>query len=184
VGFGGLFAVYTYVAPLATERTGLSTGAVPCVLLVIGLGMTVGNLAGGWYADRSVAGAMFVFFALLVTGLIGLALTAQTLFGLLICVFVIGLASAAVAPTIQTRLMDVAQDSQSIAAALNHSALNIANSLGAYLGGLTIAAGLGYISPVWVGAILSTAGITFAAFSFALDSGRGLARIDAPALSS
>jgi predicted MFS family arabinose efflux permease len=52
--------------------------------------MTVGNLAGGRYADRSVAGAMFVFFALLVTGLIGLALTAQTLFGLLICVFVIG----------------------------------------------------------------------------------------------
>lgn len=184
VGFGGLFAVYTYVAPLATERTGLSTGAVPSVLLVIGLGMTVGNLAGGWYADRSVAGAMFVFFALLVTGLIGLALTAQTLFGLLICVFVIGLASAAVAPAIQTRLMDVAQDSQSIAAALNHSALNIANSLGAYLGGLTIAAGLGYISPVWVGAILSIAGITFAAFSFALDSGRRLARIDAPALSS
>ena len=184
VGFGGLFAVYTYVAPLATERTGLSTGAVPWVLLVIGLGMTVGNLAGGWYADRSVAGAMFVFFALLVTGLIGLALTAQTLFGLLICVFVIGLASAAVAPTIQTRLMDVARDSQSIAAALNHSALNIANSLGAYLGGLTIAAGLGYISPVWVGAILSIAGISVAAFSFALDCGRRLAKIDAPALSS
>ena len=118
------------------------------------------------------------------TGLIGLALTAQTLFGLLICVFVIGLASAAVAPTIQTRLMDVAQDSQSIAAALNHSALNIANSLGAYLGGLTIAAGLGYISPVWVGAILSIAGITLAAFSFALDCGRRLTKIDAPALSS
>lgn len=110
------------------------------------------------------------------TGLIGLALTAQTLVGLLVCVFVVGLASAAVAPTIQTRLMDVARDSQSIVAALN-----IANSLGAYLGGLTIAVGLGYISPVWVGAVLSIAGITVAAFSFALGSRRRLARIDAPA---
>jgi MFS transporter, DHA1 family, inner membrane transport protein len=176
VGFGGLFAVYTYVAPLATERTGLSAGAVPWILLAIGLGMTVGNLAGGRFADRSVAQAIFVFFALLVTGLIGLALTAQTLAGLLICVFTVGLASAAVAPTIQTRLMDVARDSQSIAAALNHSALNIANSLGAYLGGLTIAAGLGYVSPVWVGVVLSIAGIGVAAFSFALDSGRQAAK--------
>jgi DHA1 family inner membrane transport protein len=184
VGFGGLFAVYTYVAPLATEHTGLSAGAVPWILLVIGLGMTAGNLAGGRYADRSVAEAMFVFFALLLAGLIGLALTAQTLVGLLICVFIVGLASAAVAPTIQTRLMDVARDSQSIAAALNHSALNIANSLGAYLGGLTIAAGLGYISPVWVGVVLSIAGITVALFSFGLDSRSQLAKIDAPAPSS
>jgi DHA1 family inner membrane transport protein len=180
VGFGGLFAVYTYVAPLATEHAGLSPGAVPWILLVIGLGMTVGNLAGGRYADRSVAEAMFVFFVLLLAGLVGLALTAQTLPGLLICVFMVGLASAAVAPTIQTRLMDVARDSQSIAAALNHSALNIANSLGAYLGGLTIAAGLGYVSPVWVGVLLSIAGITVAVFSFGLDSRGRLAKIDAP----
>ena len=111
------------------------------------------------------------------TGLIGLALTPQTLAGLLVSVFVVGLASAAVAPAIQTRLMDVARDSQSIAAALNHSALNIANSLGAYLGGLTIAAGLGYISPVWVGVALGIAGITVAVFSFGLDSRRQLAKI-------
>ena len=96
----------------------------------------------------------------------------------------VGLASAAVAPTIQTRHMDVARDSQSITAALNHSALNIANSLGAYLCGLTIAAGLGYISPVWVGVVLSIAGITVAVFSFGLDSRRQLAKIDAPAPSS
>ncbi|HEY5741707.1 MAG TPA: MFS transporter [Terrimicrobiaceae bacterium] len=166
VGFGGLFAVYTYVAPLAVERTGLAAGAVPWVLVVIGLGMTVGNLAGGRFADRSVSQAMFVFFALLIASLIGLALTAHMLGGLLSCVFLVGLASAALAPAIQTRLMDVAQDSQSIAAALNHSALNIANSLGAYLGGLTIAAGLGYVSPVWVGVVLSIAGLTVAAFSF------------------
>lgn len=172
VGFGGLFAVYTYVAPLVTERTGLSAAAVPWVLVVIGLGMTVGNLVGGRYADKSVVEAMFVFFALLIIALISLALTAQFLLGLLGSVFFIGLASAAVAPTIQTRLMDVANDSQSIAAALNHSALNIANSLGAYLGSLTIVAGLGYISPVWVGIALSIAGVCIAAFSFTLENNR------------
>ncbi|HET7237736.1 MAG TPA: hypothetical protein VFI76_01830, partial [Terrimicrobiaceae bacterium] len=70
VGFGGLFAVYTYVAPIVTERTGLASTAVPWVLVVIGLGMTVGNLAGGRYADKSVSEAMFVFFALLIVSLI------------------------------------------------------------------------------------------------------------------
>jgi DHA1 family inner membrane transport protein len=138
--------------------------------------MTVGNLAGGRYADRSVSEAMFVFFALLIVSLIALALTASTVVGLLACLFFIGLASAAVAPTIQTRLMDIANDSQSIAAALNHSALNIANSLGAYLGGVTIAAGLGYLSPVWCGVFLSIAGVTIAAFSFGLERQRRSSR--------
>lgn len=176
VGFGGLFAVYTYVAPIVTERTGLSSAAVPWVLVVIGLGMTVGNLAGGRYADKSVSEAMFVFFAVLIVSLISLALTAWTLVGLLASLFLIGLASAAVAPTIQTRLMDIANDSQSIAAALNHSALNIANSLGAYLGSVTIAAGLGYLSPVWCGIFLSIAGVSIAAFSFGVERQRGASR--------
>jgi MFS transporter, DHA1 family, inner membrane transport protein len=110
VGFGGLFAVYTYVAPIVTDCAGLSAMVVPWVLVVIGLGMTVGNLAGGRYADISVPQAMLVFFALLITALIGLALTAQTAAGLLISLFFVGLASAAVAPTIQTRLMDIARE--------------------------------------------------------------------------
>jgi DHA1 family inner membrane transport protein len=90
--------------------------------------------------------------------------------------FFIGLASAAVAPTIQTRLMDIANDSQSIAAALNHSALNIANGLGAYLGSVTIAAGLGYLSPVWCGVFLSIAGASIAVFSFGLERQRRSSR--------
>ena len=172
VGFGGLFAVYTYVAPIVTERAGLSSAAVPWALVVIGLGMTIGNLAGGRYADKSVARAMFVFFAFLIVALVGLAMTASSVIGLLSSLFFVGLTSAAVAPTIQTRLMDIAKDSQSIAAALNHSALNIANSLGAYLGGVTIAAGLGYLSPVWVGLALCIAGLTIATFSFGLERAR------------
>ncbi len=98
--------------------------------------------------------------------------TAWSLAGLLVSVFVVAGACAALSPMIQTRLMDVARDSQTIAAALNHSALNIAKAAGAYLGGLTIAAGLGYLSPILVGAILCVAGIVLALVSFGIDRSR------------
>jgi DHA1 family inner membrane transport protein len=172
IGFGGLFAVYSYVAPLVTEVTGLGAGAVPLVLVVVGLGMTAGNFAGGALADWSVRRTMYLFFGVLIVALAGLALSAQFLVGLLVGVFLIGAAASALSPTIQSRLMDVAHGSQSIAAALNHSALNIGNSLGAYLGGVAIAAGLGYVAPVWIGLGLSVAGLVLAVATFALDTSR------------
>jgi MFS transporter, DHA1 family, inner membrane transport protein len=173
IGFGGLFSVYSYVAPLATEVTGLATAAVPIVLIVFGVGMTVGNLAGGRLADWSVRRSMYLFFAILAAALMLLAFTAQHPAGLFAGVFLVGASSAALSPTIQARLMDVARDSQSIAAALNHSALNIGNSLGALLGGLAIAAGLGYVAPIWIGLLLTAAGILLAVASFSLDRARG-----------
>lgn len=172
IGFGGFFAVYTYISPMATTVTGLPESAVPLVLVLIGIGMTVGNILGGRMADRSVERSMMLFFVVLLAGLAVLFFTAATLAGLLISVFVIAGAASALSPTIQTRLMDVAHDSQSIAAALNHSALNIANAMGAFLGGLTIAAGFGYVSPVAVGAVLAVAGIVLALVSFGIDRSR------------
>jgi DHA1 family inner membrane transport protein len=172
IGFGGLFAVYSYVAPLVTEVTGLEAATLPLVLVVTGLGMTVGNFAGGALADRSVRRSMYAFFAVLIIALAGLALSAQFVAGLLAGVFLIGAAASALSPTIQSRLMDVAHGSQSIAAALNHSALNIGNSLGAYLGGLAIAAGFGYVAPVWIGLGLSVLGLGLAVTSFAIDRSR------------
>ncbi|UOQ89753.1 MFS transporter [Agromyces endophyticus] len=169
IGFGGFFAMYSYIAPLATEVTGLATAAVPLVLVATGLGMTAGNLVGGRLADWSVRRTMYLAFAALAASLALLALTAQFTAGLFIGAFLIGATSSALAPTIQTRLMDVARDSQSIAAALNHSALNIGNSLGALLGGTVIAAGFGYVAPIWVGLVLTIAGIALAVCSFALD---------------
>ncbi|WP_395243677.1 MFS transporter [Agromyces sp. MMS24-K17] len=180
IGFGGLFAVYTYVAPLATEVTGLDPSAVPIVLIVIGLGMTAGNLVGGRLADWSVRRSMYLFFAVLAAALVLLGFTASTLVGLCVGVFVVGGASAALSPTIQARLMDVARDSQSIAAALNHSALNIGNATGAFLGGLAIAAGYGYVAPVWIGLALTGAGIVLALWSFALDRARARRGVDVP----
>jgi DHA1 family inner membrane transport protein len=129
--------------------------------------MTVGNLAGGRGADHHVMKTIFICFGVLAVALVGFALTAQWIPTLLFFLFLVGAASAALSPAIQTRLMDVAGDSQSLAAALNHSALNIGNSLGAYLGGLTIAAGLGYLSPSWIGLGMLAVGVIFALISVA-----------------
>jgi len=178
IGFGGFFAVYTYVAPMVTTVTGLSPSAVPLVLILIGVGMTVGNLVGGWAADRDLKRGMLFFFALLLVGLAALFFTAFSVAGLLISLFVIAAACSALSPTIQTRLMDVAHESQSIAAALNHSALNIANAAGAFLGGLTIAAGYGYLSPIVVGAALGLAGVVLALVSFSIDRSRERRGVD------
>jgi len=172
IGFGGLFAVYTYVAPLVIEVTGLPAGAVPLVLVVIGLGMTIGNFVGGALADRSVRRTMYWFFAVMLVALAGLGLSARFVPGLLIGVFLVGAAAAALSPTIQARLMDVSHDSQSIAAALNHSALNIGNGLGAFLGGVAIAGGLGYLAPVWIGLGLSALGMALTFITFGIDRWR------------
>ncbi len=166
IGFGGLFAVYTYIAPIITDVTELPSTAIPWVLVVIGLGMTVGNFVGGHYADVCVKRSFYIFFGVLLIGLAGLAVTAHTVVGLFTFVFVIGGATSALAPTIQLRLMDVAQNSQAIAAALNHAALNAGNCTGALLGGVAIAAGFGYLAPVGVGFALSGAGLALVIASY------------------
>jgi len=135
--------------------------------------MTIGNFVGGWAADTHVVRSIYSFFGLFIVSLAGLVLTAHTVTGLFVFVFLVGVAAAGISPAIQTRLMDVAGDSQTLAAAANHSALNIGNSLGAYLGGLTIAAGLGYVSPVWVGLMLCVPGVALITWSVLLQRHRG-----------
>lgn len=173
VGFGGFFAVYTYIAPLATDITGLPLMVVPILLVAVGVGMTIGNLAGGWLADRGPVRSMFVFFAVFVVGLLVLILSAHSPVGLFIGAGVVGLAASGLSPSIQTRLMDVAGDSQTLGAAANHSALNIGNSIGATLGGVVIAAGFGYVAPVWVGLLLCVPGILLLLASVILQRRRG-----------
>lgn len=180
IGFGGLFAVYTYVAPLVIEITGLRAAAVPLVLIVVGLGMTVGNFAGGALADWSVRRTMYIAFGVLIGALVTLGLSAQFLTGLLVGVFLVGAAASALSPTIQARLMDVAHESQSLAAALNHSSLNVGNALGAALGGLAIAGGLGYLAPVWIGVGLSMIGVLLTLVTFTIDRRRRLLGVDVP----
>jgi MFS transporter, DHA1 family, inner membrane transport protein len=169
IGFGGFFAVYSYIAPMVTEVAGSPTWAVPIVLVLMGLGMTVGNLVGGHFADISIKRTMVVGLCSLAVVLALVGLTAHWIVSLAFFVFCIGFTSQLLSPTIQTRLMDVAGDNQSIAAALNHSAFNVGNSLGAFLGGLVIAAGLGFLAPAWVGVAMALAGLVIALASFAAE---------------
>ncbi|QKJ19959.1 MFS transporter [Microbacterium hominis] len=177
IGFGGFFAVYSYVAPLVTEIAGSPEWVVPIVLVLMGVGMTIGNLVGGHLADvdlkRTLVGGLIALALVLAL----LAVTAWWIWALGLFVFATGFVSSVLSPTIQTRLMDVAEDNQSIAAALNHSALNIGNSLGAFLGGVVIAAGLGFLAPAWVGVLLALAGLGLALTSLALERARSTALV-------
>ncbi|MGS2808815.1 MFS transporter [Nocardia sp. MW-W600-9] len=159
IGFGGMFAVYTYIATTMTDVAGMPIGAVPIVLAMFGLGMIAGNILGGVLADRGVDRSIFVAMIAMVVILAGFVLAAHNPITASIGAFLVGASGAALAPGLQTRLMDVAADAQTLAAALNHAALNIANAAGAWLGGLVIAAGLGYTAPATVGAVLAILGV-------------------------
>ena len=173
IGFGGFFAVYSYIAPLATEEAGFSAAAVPWLLASTGVGMTLGNLLGGRLADGGATRAVFIAFAGLAAALTLTGLAGGTPAGAAIGTFAVGFTAAALSPIIQTRLMDVAGDSQTLAAALNHSALNLGNALGAFLGGLVVVAGFGYLAPAWVGLVLAAIGVGLALLSVVVARGEG-----------
>ncbi|WP_246833522.1 MFS transporter [Williamsia sp. 1138] len=159
VGFGGMFAFYTYINTTLTSVSGVSESLIPIALMLFGLGMVAGNLAGGWLADRGVVRAIAIGLVAIMAMLLLFALLASNAWAALALTFLIGLSGTALTPALQIRLMDVADDAQTLAAALNHSALNIANAGGAWLGGLVIAAGYGYRAPSVLGAGLAVAGM-------------------------
>ena len=158
VGFGGMFAVFSYIKPLVTEVSGLSVETVPLVFALFGVGMVLGNIVGSRLADISLMGTiagLLVWGAMVMTAIV---FTAPHAIAICINVLLLG-TIVAIAPALQLRLMDVAGDAQTLAAALNHSAFNIANALGAWLGGVAIAAGYGWTSTGWVGALLAVGGM-------------------------
>ena len=167
-GFGGMFAIFSYIASTATEVANMSVGMIPLIMVLFGIGMNVGNLVGSKLADINLLGTiggMLVFNIVVMTLF---SLTATSAWMLCTSVFLIGCTFAA-GPAIQTRLMDVASDGQTLAAASMHSAFNIANALGAWLGGLAIAFGYGYASTGYVGAFLSFIGLFVFAASVLLE---------------
>ncbi len=169
IGFGGFFAVYTFIAPIVTSVAGLPESVVPLALILAGVGMTIGNIIGGHVADHALRRGLFVFFGILLIALAGLALAGTSPIAVFTAVFLVGLASAGMSPIIQTRLINVAGDSQTLAAAINHASLNIGNSLGAALGGVVVAAGFGYLSVTWVGLVLCVLGLVIAIVSFSVE---------------
>jgi MFS transporter, DHA1 family, inner membrane transport protein len=168
VGFGGMFAVYTYVSTTLTDVAGLSRNLIPLALMVFGLGMVIGNLVGGRLADISVVRGLYLSMTALGLVLALFVFAAHHPWTALGGLFLIGATGASIGPALQTRLMDVAHDAQTLAAALNHSALNVANATGAWVGGLVIAAGLGYTAPAAAGALLAVAGLVVLTISVIL----------------
>ncbi|MDN5687481.1 MAG: MFS transporter [Brachybacterium sp.] len=159
IGFAGAFAVFSYVADITTNVTGASATAVPWVLAAAGLGMTVGNVIGGATTDRSVGATLMVGFPLYIAALVGLFLVADvSLVALLVAFFLMNAANASLNPAMQTWLIRVAHRSEVLGASLNHAAFNVANALGAALGGAVIAAGFGYEAPMVVAIVLASVG--------------------------
>ena len=165
IGFGGLFSVYSYISKTVTSVGGLDKGAVPFFTLAFGLGMVVGTWAAGELAQWSV------YRSLLLAG--GGGAVALLLFWVAaphgwwlwpVAFSVSGIGSVLVV-NLQLRLMDVAGNAVTLGAAMNHAALNVANALGAFLGGAVIDSGFSYRAPAIVGAGLSVLGVAILVWS-------------------
>jgi len=159
IGFGGVFAMYSYVAPIVTDVTGVDRSAIPGFLLAFGVGSVVGTWVAGrladWNVNRSVVGS---FVASIVTLVLFFFLSPYAV-PTLVLVFAVGVLGSLLAINLQIRLMHAAGEAQMLGAALNHSALNTANGLGAWLGAVVITAGHGYRAPSPVGAALALGGL-------------------------
>jgi MFS transporter, DHA1 family, inner membrane transport protein len=159
LGFGGMFGAFTYIAYTLTEVSGFATTTVPWLLILFGAGQFAGNLIGGKTADRSLSGTLIIVLLALTAVLVVFALTAHSQVMTIISLVLMGGFGFATVPGLQMRIMRYAGRAETLASGANIAAFNIGNALGAWLGGLTIAAGLGYASTIWAGAALTLAGL-------------------------
>jgi MFS transporter, DHA1 family, inner membrane transport protein len=160
IGSSALFTVFTYIAPILREATHASLGFVTAMLVTFGLGLTVGNWVGGKFADRSVDRTLIVTLASLSAILIAIALSMSNAASTTILVFAWGVASFALVPPLQVRVMTAAADAPNLASSVNIGAFNLGNAFGAALGGGVIAAGWGYPAVALAGAATSAIGLS------------------------
>ena len=153
LGSSAMFTVFTYIAPILEQETGASIGFVTAMLVIYGLGLTVGNWVGGRFADRSVDRTLIVTLALLSLLLVAFAVAMPWAGPSAVLIFLWGVASFALVPPLQMRVMAAAADAPNLASAMNIGAFNLGNALGAMLGGAVIGAGLGFPAVALAGAI-------------------------------
>ncbi|HEV7980242.1 MFS transporter [Amycolatopsis sp.] len=168
-GLGGVFACLSYIAPMLTDVAGYSPTNVTLLLSLAGIGMTIGNFLGGRLADKALMPGLYASLLALAAVLGIFTITAQGKVGAAITIFFVGLAGFMIGPMMQARIMEKAGGTPSLVSAAVQSAFNIANSIGAYLGGLVIAGGLGLLAPNWVGAVLAVIGLSIAVVSGGMD---------------
>lgn len=164
-GVSSIFAVYTFIAPLVTETAGLPAAIIPVALALFGLGMTAGNMVGGRLADRQPGRAIVAGFGGALAILAVLAVGGASPWVLFPTFFGVGAAIMVAIPGIQVRLTQLAPAAPSLMGAMNLAALNVANALGASLGGMTIASGFGLLSAAWAGFALTLTGLLVFGFS-------------------
>lgn len=163
IGTGGLFAWFSYIAPLLTEVAHFEASQITWILVLAGVGMAVGNLLSGLVADRvSPIKATMLFLGLMVVSLIVVYYVSPFKIPLLAMTFITGAISFSLGAPIQILMIRAANGSEMLASSITQAGFNIGNALGAFFGGLPIAAGLGYASPQWVGAIMAFVGLLLA----------------------
>ncbi|MGW6672941.1 MFS transporter, partial [Streptomyces vinaceus] len=169
LGFGGVFAAITYITPMMTNVAGFADTSVTWLLVLFGLGMVAGNLIGGRFADRALMPMLYVSLGALAVVLAVFTLTAHHKIAAAATIVLIGALGFATVPPLQKRVLDQAAGAPTLASAVNIGAFNLGNALAAWLGGLVIAAGLGWTAPNWVGAALAASALVLALVSGALE---------------
>jgi DHA1 family inner membrane transport protein len=159
LAYGGMFGAFTYIAYTLTEVSGFATTAVPWLLVLFGAGLVVGNWLGGRLADRSIDGTLVFFIAALVVVLALFALFAGSGIATIVALFLMGGFGFGTVPGLQSRIMNYAGKAPTLASGANIGAFNVGNALGAWAGGVGIAAGLGYTSPIWIGALITASAL-------------------------
>ncbi|WP_424210756.1 MFS transporter [Streptomyces sp. BI20] len=175
LGFGGVFAAITYIAPMMTHVAGFADTSVTWLLVLFGLGMVGGNLLGGKLADRALMPLLYGSLGALSLVLALFTVTAHHRAGAAVTLVLIGALGFATVPPLQKRVLDQAAGAPTLASAVNIGAFNLGNALAAWLGGLVITAGLGWTAPNWVGAALAAAALVLALVSGALERRTGRA---------
>jgi DHA1 family inner membrane transport protein len=150
-----LFTVFTYIAPILREVTGVSPRGVTAILVLFGAGLTVGNLAGGRLADWKLMPTVMGTLVLVIAIVMLFSVTSRAVVPAAITIFVWGVGAFAVVPPLQMRVVDEARGAPNLAAILNQGAFNLGNATGAWLGGILIAAGMPYTSIPFAGAALA-----------------------------
>jgi DHA1 family inner membrane transport protein len=169
IGGGALFATFSYIAPMMTHVAGFGQGAITPLLVLFGLGMTAGNLIGARTADRALMPTIYVALTCEIMLAAAFYLGDRSMWIAPLFIFLLPATALALLPALQSRIVSLAGGAPNVAAASIHAAFNIANSLGAWLGGIAIAAGWGYGSPNLVAAGMAMVGLAVAVVSGRLE---------------
>jgi DHA1 family inner membrane transport protein len=165
LGFSGVFAVFTYIAPLLTSVTKFHSNAIAPILLVFGLGLIVGNIVGGKLADKKLITTLIGSLVLLAVVLAALGIFIHDPITMIVLIGLFGFAGFATVPALQMNVLAKTNSASALVSALNIGAFNIGNAFGAWAGGLVIMHGMGLQALPWLATLIVISGIGLAIFS-------------------